>query len=125
MSSGSKIRGIGKLRHLVVFQKRLEVPDEVDGAKLITSYIDVLTTRCDIESLTDRDYYQVRNIEEKSTHKITVRYREEIKHSGLVGFALINDVKYQINGSHKLEERNRFIQFVVTELGEESEYITN
>jgi len=117
-----KLRGIGKLRHLVIFQKRVEVPDVADGASITTSYEDVLKTRCLIESLTDRDYYLDRNIEEKATHKITVRYRVEIKHSGLIDFALINGVKYQINGSQKLEERNRFIKFVVTELGQESEY---
>lgn len=67
---------IGELRHRITFQKEIKTPDGHKG--FVSQWQDVVTVWASIEPLSGREYFYSHQIKAEVTHRVKIRYREDI-----------------------------------------------
>ncbi len=77
---------IGALRHRILFQSEEKISDDAHGHTSIWN--DVAVTWADIEPLAGRELYYAQQIKNTISHKITIRYREDINEEMRIIFGI-------------------------------------
>jgi len=67
---------IGDMRHRITFQKSVKTPDGHKGHTV--SWQDLITVWASVEPLTGREYFYSHQIKAEVTHRVKIRYREDI-----------------------------------------------
>jgi len=67
---------IGDMRHRITFQKPVETPNGHKGHTV--SWQDLVTVWASVEPLSGREYFYSHQIKAEITHRVKIRYREDI-----------------------------------------------
>lgn len=67
---------IGKLRHRITFQEHLKTPDGYKGHT--TEWTNFVMVWASIEPLTGREFFAAHQIKAEVTHRVKIRYRDDI-----------------------------------------------
>ena len=67
---------IGDLRHRIKFQKEKKTPDDYHGHT--STWDDVATVWAKVEPISGREYFYSHQLKNVISHRITVRYRDDI-----------------------------------------------
>lgn len=73
-------RTIGKLRHRVTFQSATHTNDP--GGQPIPTWSDEMTVWASIEPITGPELIQAQQVQAQVTHRIVVRFHEDIRNNG-------------------------------------------
>lgn len=96
---------IGDFRHRITFQREREVPDDSHGHTSL--WDDVATVWAKVEPVSGNEFYYAMQLKNAITHKITVRYRNDITDLLRIIFEKrIMKIESLIN----IQEREKFIQ---------------
>ena len=96
---------IGDLRHRITFQKERKVPDGHHGHTSL--WDNVATVWAKVDPVSGREYYYSHQLKNAISHKITIRYRDDITEELRVVFEeRIMKIESLIN----LEEKERFME---------------
>lgn len=96
---------ISDLRHRIKFQKEKKTADDYHGHT--STWNDVAVVWAKVEPVSGREYYYAHQLKNAISHKITVRYRDDITVEMRVVFEeRIMKIESLIN----LQERERFIE---------------
>lgn len=67
---------IGTMRHRITFQRPVKTPDGYKGHTV--QWQDVVTVWASVEPLSGREYFYSHQIKAEVTHRVKMRYREDI-----------------------------------------------
>jgi len=67
---------IGDMRHRITFQQPIKTPDGHKGHTV--KWQDVVTVWASVEPLSGREYFYSHQIKAEVTHRVKIRYREDI-----------------------------------------------
>ena len=67
---------IGKLRHRIIFQQTVKVDDTYKGHEV--TWANFVTVWADVEPLTGREYFFSQQVKAEVTHRVKIRYRDDI-----------------------------------------------
>lgn len=104
---------IGKLRHRIVFQERVESQDDAGGVTY--TYTDAKTRWAKVEPLTSREVWLREQAEARATHRITIRWSAEIEAVAVatarIKWTVGSTVRYfEIEGPPRnIHERDRYL----------------
>lgn len=104
----------GKLRHLVTIQSPVSTKDD-SGGPVISSWVNLSpeTTYASIEPIGGRELWALQMANSLTTHRITIRYQQGITARCRVKYG---DRYFQISAVLNVEERNRELQLLCTEI---------
>jgi head-tail adaptor len=111
---------IGRMRHRVTLKKQSDAPSLTFSNE--TTYRLVKELWGELMATSGRSYYTTRNLLDGTTHTLTVRYSKHIDTLGENDTCVYCGRMFQILTSHIIDERNRFIMFELSEMGEESSF---
>jgi len=95
---------IGDLRHRVTFQKKTKLPDGHHGHT--SSWEEVVTVWAKVDPVSGREYYYSHQLKNALSHKITIRYRDDITEELR---AVFEERIMKIESLINLEEKERFM----------------
>lgn len=75
---------IGKLRHRITFQDSMKVSDEHKGHTV--TWTNFVTVWASVEPLTGREYFFSHQVKAEVTHRVKIRYRDDITEKMRVKF---------------------------------------
>jgi len=108
---------ISRLRHRVELQRYNEVQDSGHGT--IKTWTTFDTVFAMIESVKGYVTFQTQQIEEKITHKITIRYHDYVTSENWI---LMNSRRFRIRNVENLLEKNRFLVLLCEEVFHARDY---
>ena len=97
---------IGALRHRVALQSKTATPNASAGFD--ESYATVATVWGRVETLARVAYLDGQQLEDRVTHRITIRYRSDALTAWR--YALFDGNRYYVRGVRELDDRKRFIE---------------
>ncbi|WP_342045983.1 phage head closure protein [Bacillus sp. OTU530] len=100
----------GKLNKRIVLQKLATVDDGAGGSE--ESWQDTSSVWALIQPLQGRELYQAQQINTELTHRITIRYREDVNASMRI---MYNNREFTIDSIVNIEESNRFLEMTCRE----------
>lgn len=68
---------IGKLRHRITFQDSVPTPDGYKGSSEVT-WTNFVTVWASVKPLTGREYFFSQQVKAEVTHRVKIRYRDDI-----------------------------------------------
>lgn len=104
---------IGDLRHRITLQK-LEMVQNAYG-EMTETWTDVSTVWASVNPISAREFFQAETVNSEITHKILIRYRENVKPSMRVKF---KDRIFFIQSVINFNEKNEALQLMCKELVE-------
>jgi len=106
----------GKLRHRILFQSPAAGQEDAAGQES-TDWVDGFSVAADIEPLSGRQLLAAQAEQSSVTHKVTLRYRDELAVPAVVAAMriLYGTRIFQIHVSLNEDERNRQITLMVEE----------
>ncbi|SHK48897.1 phage head closure protein [Paramaledivibacter caminithermalis] len=105
---------IGELRDRVTIQENILTPDGYGGFSEV--WQDKYTVWANIKPLRGREYFEMKKVQSEITHKITIRFRNDINTS--------NRIKYKgqifyIKSIIDIDNRHRFLEIMCIGSGED------
>jgi len=101
---------IGDLRHRITFQRENKTADDYRGHT--STWDDVATVWAKVEPVSGREYYYSHQLKNAISHKITIRYRDDISAELRIVFEKrIMKIESIIN----LQEQERFMEIMCME----------
>ncbi len=95
---------IGDMRHRITFQSGAEIEDEHHGHTI--QWNNIATVWAKVDPVSGNEFYYSQQLKNTITHKITIRYRNDIN----VEMRIIFETRVmKIESMINLEEGNRFI----------------
>lgn len=108
----SKFPAIGELKERVTIQSRTVNPDGGGGAS--ETWSDVADVWARIEPVSVREIFYSHQIAVDATHKITIRYRADVKMDWRI-LRIRDDAKFKIVGLVDMENAHRYLELQVSE----------
>ena len=102
---------IGAMRHRITFQQPVKMPDGYKGHTV--SWQDVATVWAQVEPLSGREYFYAHQIKNEVSHRVRMRYREDITVEMRV--KLSEDRHLAIESVIDLQERRQFLEILCRE----------
>jgi len=102
---------ISQLRHRVTLQQPSLASDGMGGG--IRTWTDVATVWASIEPLRGSSFWQAQQVQAKTTHTVTIRYRPGITTDYRIAFG---SRRFQIDAIQNPSEANRYLLLYCTEL---------
>lgn len=103
----------GRLRKRVILQRPVETQGDTGG--VTTAWVDVATVWAGVEPLRGREYESARARNAETTHRIVLRYRDDIARTWRLK-SQSGTRYYRIDELLNIDERNRELQIRATEL---------
>jgi len=110
ISMAKKINA-GDLRHRITFQQEEKIEDGYKGYAV--TWKDKISTWALIEPLTGREYFYAHQITNEVSHRIIIRYRQDVTASMRIKYK--NRI-FNIESMIDLEERHMFLEFLCREI---------
>lgn len=111
-----KRQRIGRLRHRVTFEK----PDgpaatRAASGQLVEDWVDVATVWASVEPLSGRELFQARQVQADVTHRVYVRYRDDVRANAARWRLVHRGRTFAIVSAVDLVERERFLELLCVE----------
>jgi SPP1 family predicted phage head-tail adaptor len=81
-----KAISIGDMRHRIIFQEKVEVDDGHHGHTV--TWKDVVTVWASVEPISGREYFYAHQISTEVTHRVKIRYRNDVNTKMRIKFGL-------------------------------------
>lgn len=98
----------GKLNRKINILKPDQISDGAGGYE--DSFVPVKTVWGSVKSIFGRERMEAMQVQAEVTHKITIRYTEDVNRSHVVSF---NGTKYNIQYIININEENKFLELSV------------
>lgn len=98
---------IGQLKDRVTIQNYVRTPDGYGG--YTETWQDIATVWANIKPLRGREFFQAQQIQSEVTHKITIRYRNDIDETCRVKY---NGQIFDIKSIIDIDNRHRFLELM-------------
>lgn len=100
----------GKLKRRVTLQTFTQTDDGAGG--FIDGWQDITTVWASITPLQGRELYQAQQVDAEVTHRVTIRYRENVNSDMRI---LYNNRELTIQSIINVDENNRFLELICQE----------
>lgn len=107
---------IGTLRHRVTF-RRPDGPATTRAAsgQLVPDWVDVATVWGSVQPLAGRELFQARQVQANVTHRVYVRFRDDVKANATRWRLVHRGRTFEIVAAIDLVERERFLELLCVE----------
>lgn len=98
---------IGQLKDRITIQNYVRTPDGYGGYD--ETWQDIATVWANIKPLRGREFFQAQQIQSEITHKITIRYRNDIDKTCRVKY---NSKTFDIKSIIDIDNKHRFLEIM-------------